>query len=72
MFSRLSDEQLDRVCQHAHIISLEEGKSLFCQGDDVICFYLVLAGRIKLFRVSAEGNEKSCHQTRIYPALGVL
>ncbi|MCZ6578814.1 MAG: cyclic nucleotide-binding domain-containing protein [Gammaproteobacteria bacterium] len=72
MFSRLSDEQLDRVCQHAPIISLEEGKSLFCQGDDVICFYLVLAGRIKLFRVSAEGNEKSCHQTRIYPALGVL
>jgi len=58
LFSRLSDEQLDRVFHHAHIISLEEGKSLFCQGDDVICFYLVLTGKIKLFRVSPDGNEK--------------
>jgi CRP-like cAMP-binding protein len=58
LFSRLSDEQLDRVCHHAHLISLDEGKSLFCQGDDVICFYLVLFGKIKLFRVSPDGNEK--------------
>ena len=58
LFSRLSEEQLDRVCHHAHIISLEEGKSLFCQGDDVVCFYLVLTGKIKLFRVSPDGNEK--------------
>jgi CRP-like cAMP-binding protein len=58
LFSRLSDEHLDRVCHHAHIISLAEGKSLFCQGDDVVCFYLVLTGKIKLFRVSPDGNEK--------------
>ena len=58
LLSRLTDEQLDRVCKHSHVISLEEGKSLFCQGDDVTSFYLVLVGKIKLFRVSPEGNEK--------------
>lgn len=37
---------------------LEEGESLFFQGDDVVSFYLVVSGRIKLFRVSPEGKEK--------------
>jgi CRP-like cAMP-binding protein len=58
LLSRLSDEQLDRVCQHSHLITLQEGKSLFYQGDTVSSFYLVLIGKIKLFRVSPEGNEK--------------
>jgi len=58
LFSGLSESQLEHVRQHAHTSELEEGKSLFCQGDDVICFYLVLSGKIKLFRVSPEGKEK--------------
>ncbi len=35
-----------------------EGESLFFQGDDANSFYLVLSGRIKLYRVSPEGKEK--------------
>ncbi len=58
ILSSLSESQLQQVRQHAHSWDLEEGKSLFCQGDDVICFYLVLSGKIKLFRVSPEGKEK--------------
>ena len=58
MFSGLSDGQLQQVCQHSHINELEEGESLFFQGDDVSCFYLVVFGRIKLFRVSPDGKEK--------------
>lgn len=58
LFSGLSDGQLRLICQRSHITELEEGQSLFCQGDDVICFYLVVFGRIKLFRVSPGGKEK--------------
>jgi CRP-like cAMP-binding protein len=58
LFSGLSDEQLANVRKHSHVTELDEGKSLFCQGDDVICFYLVLEGKIKLYRVSPEGKEK--------------
>jgi CRP-like cAMP-binding protein len=35
-----------------------EGESLFFQGDNATSFYLVLSGRIKLYRVSPEGKEK--------------
>ena len=58
LFSALTDEQLDRVRRHAHITDMVEGESLFFQGDDVNCFFLVLSGRIKLYRVSPEGKEK--------------
>ena len=58
LFSGLSDLQLAEVRKHSHYMDLEEGKSLFCQGDDVRSFYLVISGKIKLFRVSQEGKEK--------------
>jgi len=58
LFSALSDEQLDRVRKHSHITDMVEGESLFFQGDEVSCFYLLQSGRIKLYRVSPEGNEK--------------
>ena len=58
LFSELSDEQIDRVRRHAHIIDMLEGESLFFQGDDASSFYLVISGRIKLFRVSPDGKEK--------------
>ena len=58
LFSALSDTQLERVRRYSHIIDLLEGESLFFQGDEATSFYLVLSGRVKLFRVSPDGKEK--------------
>jgi CRP-like cAMP-binding protein len=58
LFSALSDTQLERVRRHSHITDMVEGESLFFQGDKATSFYLVLTGRIKLFRVSPDGKEK--------------
>ena len=58
LFSALSNTQLERVRRHSHITDMVEGESLFFQGDKATSFYLVLSGRIKLFRVSPDGKEK--------------
>lgn len=58
LFSALDEEQLERVRRHSHIIDMVEGESLFFQGDEVSSFYLVVEGRIKLYRLSPEGKEK--------------
>jgi len=58
LFSELSDQQMERVRRHSHITDMVEGESLFFQGDNASCFYLLLKGRIKLFRVSPDGKEK--------------
>ena len=58
LFSELDEQQLERIRRHAHITDMLEGESLFFQGDEASSFYLVISGRIKLFRVSPDGKEK--------------
>ncbi len=58
LFTSLTDNQLDRVYRHSQIVKLEEGQLLFAQGEAVTNFYMVLSGKIKLFRVSPDGQEK--------------
>ncbi|TNF92406.1 MAG: Crp/Fnr family transcriptional regulator [Gammaproteobacteria bacterium] len=58
LFSRLSEDQLERVCKHAKRTKLKENETLFAQGDEVHSFYLVISGSIKLFRLSPDGQEK--------------
>jgi len=58
LFARLSDEQLQRVAARARRLHLSEGQSLFEQDDPADRFFLVLAGQIKLYRLSSAGHEK--------------
>ena len=58
LFQRLTGEQLKRVASRSKIVHLDDGQSLFQQGDSATRFYLVVKGRIKLFRLAPEGNEK--------------
>jgi CRP-like cAMP-binding protein len=58
LFSKLTEYQLDRVCDNCKLVELDEGELLFAQGDKVKSFYLVLRGKTKLYRVSPDGHEK--------------
>jgi CRP-like cAMP-binding protein len=58
LFSKLTDLQLDRIYKYSQITRLDEGQILFNQSEKVKAFYMVLKGRIKLFRMSADGQEK--------------
>jgi len=58
LFSRLSQEQLERVSLHSTRLKLSEGEVLFEQDSPANAFYLVTHGMMKLFRLSASGEEK--------------
>ena len=58
LFSKLTELQLDRVYKNSQITRLAEGQILFSQSEKVKAFYMVLSGKIKLFRMSADGQEK--------------
>jgi CRP-like cAMP-binding protein len=58
LFQRLSDDQLAEVADRARLIQLEDGQYLFRQGEPAARFYLVIEGRVKLFRLAPDGNEK--------------
>ncbi len=58
LFQRLSEAQLAEVEERARVLRLEDGQYLFRQGDPAARFYILLEGRIKLFRLAPDGNEK--------------
>ncbi|MFK5948044.1 MAG: Crp/Fnr family transcriptional regulator [Methylococcales bacterium] len=58
LFDNLTEAQLSSIWDHAHLHKLKKEQSLFSQGDGVTSFYLVFSGLVKLFRISADGQEK--------------
>jgi len=58
LFHSLDAQQLEQLQPHLSGRRLEQGEPLFHEGQAAENFYLLLRGQIKLFRVSATGNEK--------------
>lgn len=58
LFSALDENQLEIVQSSARKVQLKSGEQLFDVGDEANHFYLVESGKMKLFRLSAAGDEK--------------
>jgi CRP-like cAMP-binding protein len=58
LFATLSEAQLRVVQESSRTLRLEDGQGLFEAGDQARRFYFVAEGQVKLFRLSAEGDEK--------------
>lgn len=58
LFAKLDEEQLHRVRAMSRNIALKDGDALFEVGDKAWHFYLVLDGKMKLSRLSLNGDEK--------------
>jgi CRP-like cAMP-binding protein len=57
LFSGLDEaglRQIERIAQRRNI---KKGESLFFQGEEARGFYMVLRGRVKIFRLSPQGQE---------------
>jgi CRP-like cAMP-binding protein len=58
LFAALSDAQRAGLLAHTHARAFETGQLLFSQNDPAPAFFLLRHGEVKLYRVSAEGQEK--------------
>lgn len=58
LFSALTEAQRNRLLTHIHAHAFKAGEALFSQGDPAQAFFLLQSGAVKLYRVSADGQEK--------------
>lgn len=58
LFSAFDDTQMATIANAAEHQSLAPGERLFNQGDPIRRFFHVVSGRMKLYRLSPEGDEK--------------
>lgn len=61
LFAGLSKEQYAALARIAIRRSFRKGERVFSEGDDGTGFYMVITGRVKIFKVSAEGKEQILH-----------
>lgn len=61
LFAGLSRPQYEALAQISIRRTYPKGELVFSEGDEGTGFYVVLAGRVKIFKVSAEGKEQILH-----------
>lgn len=58
LFEPLDDEQLDELLASSQLLNIDKGEPLFRQGEPAEAFYFVIAGAVKIYRLTPEGQEK--------------
>ena len=61
LFDGLEPEQIDQVRQIAVGRHFRRGETIFSDGDPGDGFYVVVSGKVKIFKVSFEGKEQILH-----------
>lgn len=61
LFSQVSDEALDAVARRTVIRPLPRGRPLFRRGDPCQGLYVVVEGRVRVYRGSSDGREQTLH-----------
>jgi CRP-like cAMP-binding protein len=61
LFGTLSPEELARVAAVASLRRFSRREEIFREGDRAEGFFVVLSGKVKVFKLSAEGKEQVLH-----------
>ncbi len=61
LFKGLNVEQLDVIARNVSDKKYKKGQLIFSEGDEGIGFYLVIQGRVKVYKLSPEGKEQIMH-----------
>lgn len=58
LFSGLFAEELDDLLSHARTRPVKAHEVIFAEGDKAEAFYFIVTGAVRLYRLSARGDEK--------------
>ncbi len=61
LFKGLSLHQLEELAAILTVQEFKRGQVIFAEKDDGVGFYVVIDGRVKIYKVSAEGKEQILH-----------
>jgi len=61
LFKGLAVDQLDAIARIVSDQKYKRGQLIFSEGDEGLGFYLVMSGRVKIYKLSPEGKEQIMH-----------
>jgi CRP-like cAMP-binding protein len=61
LFNGLSVQQLDALARIVSAREYRKGELVFADGDEGVGFYIVISGRVKVYKLSPDGKEQIMH-----------
>ena len=61
LFQGMDQGQLQKLAQIVVDQQYSRGQTIFSEGDEGVGFYVVITGRVKIYKLSAEGKEQILH-----------
>jgi CRP/FNR family transcriptional regulator len=61
LFKGLPSKQIESLAMILVDQTLSRGKNVFIEGDEGAGFYIVISGRVKIYKLSSEGKEQILH-----------
>ncbi len=61
LFSGMSEDQLSQISGISQERNYKRGEAIFWEGDPGIGFYVVVGGKVKVYKTSSEGKEQILH-----------
>lgn len=61
LFKGLTVEELEAIARIVSNKEYKKGQLVFSEGDEGVGFYLVISGRVKVYKLSPEGKEQIMH-----------
>ncbi len=61
LFAGLKEEELRQMRTIASLKQMKRGEVFFSDGEEARGFYVILSGKVKLFKISPEGKEQILH-----------
>lgn len=60
-FRLLEGAQLEALASLCTVLHFEEGELIFNEGEEAHAFYIVLSGKVQIYKISREGKEMILH-----------
>ncbi|HEM55376.1 MAG TPA: cyclic nucleotide-binding domain-containing protein, partial [Thermodesulfobium narugense] len=60
-FKNLSNEDIAKILNISHKIELDNNQILFTEGSLALNLFIVLSGKMKVFKISPSGKEQILH-----------
>jgi CRP/FNR family transcriptional regulator len=70
VFTGVSEKELEEIIAIASLKQVEKRKILFSDCEEANGFYVVLSGKVKLYKVSPEGKEQIVHVISPFDSFG--
>lgn len=61
LFADVTSADIDKLSAIVHVRKVQRGELLFSEGDKAEGFYVVAEGRVKVYKLSADGKERILH-----------